>query len=633
MEMQNLSARKPVSTRPASVTFAPSVEAEQARKAAKNKLLRSKTLSTTNRDGKMRANVERRLRRYESVIALEELVECGICLSRLENPKMLACQHTFCYDCLKQMQQQTDEDYIECPVCKQKSMVVNVDALPSNIYLNNLITLLTNETEEVSTDTQAPVEQAKQFIAKGVSVSCSKCTTVCEQQNIVKCQHCKMDFCGVCFPQHADELIGRYPDFLKQLDEHETSLTFEQTDYKRHCDHLVEEIKLGVGQKIEELKNMEDTILKEVALLHESGGMEIMHISSNISNLRDTIKKQNETKAHNKVINYMDFHHRLAKILETISSLAVNYKQFNMTTFKLDTPTFPVTTPTDNFIYEELRSSQITSPAMLLNYYKNKVFTPKSVYQKLQKPTGVCCSPWNCNQVYVCNMKTIYVYDIDAGKVTARIQDENMQCPQSIACNISSSEIFVSDKVKNMIHVFNKDGVYQRHLAPKGLSNPHGIAINKNGDLLVCDTGNDRILIVESTAGKIRNMIGIVDGITELSMPTDVATDGKIIVVADVGNHRIKIFDAETLKRTNEIGNLGKQKGQFRSAEVVHVDEGGFILVGDAGNRRIQIFNPQGEFVQCTSSEYKFNSISGICTNNKADVIVTDYKNKSVVRF
>lgn len=38
-----------------------------------------------------------------------------------------------------------------------------------------------------------------------------------------------------------------------------------------------------------------------------------------------------------------------------------------------------------------------------------------------------------------------------------------------------------------------------------------------------------------------------------------------------------------------EIGAFGRNKGEFRSAEVVAVDCLGFILVGDAGNARIQV--------------------------------------------
>lgn len=31
---------------------------------------------------------------------IEELIQCSLCLEVLHNPKMLACQHTFCMACL-----------------------------------------------------------------------------------------------------------------------------------------------------------------------------------------------------------------------------------------------------------------------------------------------------------------------------------------------------------------------------------------------------------------------------------------------------------------------------------------------------------------------------------------------------
>lgn len=37
----------------------------------------------------------------DSFPALEELLQCGICLERLSRPRMLPCQHTFCLNCLK----------------------------------------------------------------------------------------------------------------------------------------------------------------------------------------------------------------------------------------------------------------------------------------------------------------------------------------------------------------------------------------------------------------------------------------------------------------------------------------------------------------------------------------------------
>lgn len=117
-----------------------------------------------------------------------------------------------------------------------------------------------------------------------------------------------------------------------------------------------------------------------------------------------------------------------------------------------------------------------------------------------------------------------------------------------------------------------------------------------------------------------------------LSIPTSVTISGKNVIVADSGNNRVKVFDlTEGLLR--EIGTVGSGKGQFRSPEVVAVDCLGFILVGDAGNARIQVFQPDGTFVKILGHKEGFQWISGIHVTSELDIITTDRKARSLRIF
>lgn len=160
------------------------------------------------------------------------------------------------------------------------------------------------------------------------------------------------------------------------------------------------------------------------------------------------------------------------------------------------------------------------------------------------------------------------------------------------------------------------------------LQSPEDLTIGQNEELIVCDTGNNRILILNSKTGDVLSTIGK----NILSIPTSVAVSGKSIIVADSGNNRIKIFDM-TEGLTREIGTVGSRKGQFRSPEVVAVDCLGFILVGDAGNARIQVFQPDGSFVRVLGSKEGFAWVSGICVTNELDIITTDRKQRSLKIF
>lgn len=125
-----------------------------------------------------------------------------------------------------------------------------------------------------------------------------------------------------------------------------------------------------------------------------------------------------------------------------------------------------------------------------------------------------------------------------------------------------------------------------------------------NGELIICDTGNDRVLLVDPDSGNKLGVIGAHNGVTQLNFPTSVALDGLNVVVADSGNNRVErgcnshgswitcgVLQVKTFtlagQLLQEIGSFGKNPGQFRSAEVVAVDQLGFILVGDAGNARV----------------------------------------------
>lgn len=189
-------------------------------------------------------------------------------------------------------------------------------------------------------------------------------------------------------------------------------------------------------------------------------------------------------------------------------------------------------------------------------------------------------------------------------------------------------EIFVTDKWNHTVHVFSSDGNYLRNGCKMKLQSPEDIAIGPNEELIVCDTGNNRILVVDSSTGDVLNIIG--KGI--LSVPTSVTVSVKNIIVADSGNNRIKIFDlVEGL--VGEIGSVGNGKSQFRSPEVVAVDCLGFILVGDAGNARIQVFQPDGTFVKILGSKEGFEWISGIYVTPELDIITTDRKARSLRIF
>lgn len=80
--------------------------------------------------------------------SFSELVVCGLCGWKLNTPKMLACQHTFCLSCLKTDAQKRSEngaseaiDY-KCRTCKAVAPIKTFNELPNNLHIDSLLDIL-----------------------------------------------------------------------------------------------------------------------------------------------------------------------------------------------------------------------------------------------------------------------------------------------------------------------------------------------------------------------------------------------------------------------------------------------------------------------------------------------------------
>ena len=72
---------------------------------------------------------------------VENVITCPVCLRHFDEPRMLPCKHTFCFECIQQMTSKNN-GLLECP--KKDGTKVqgnNINALPPNQTVRDLIQL------------------------------------------------------------------------------------------------------------------------------------------------------------------------------------------------------------------------------------------------------------------------------------------------------------------------------------------------------------------------------------------------------------------------------------------------------------------------------------------------------------
>jgi DNA-binding beta-propeller fold protein YncE len=143
---------------------------------------------------------------------------------------------------------------------------------------------------------------------------------------------------------------------------------------------------------------------------------------------------------------------------------------------------------------------------------------------------------------------------------------------------------------KTRVQKFNSKGEYQLQFGKRGSENsqfkePQAIAIDSEGNILIADTGNNRIQEFNSAGEFVRKYSG--EGENALKSPRGVAIDseGKVWVT-DSGNNRIERFSSKGAF-LSKFGAYGPNDGQFFEPRGIAVS-GSNLWVADTQNWRVQ---------------------------------------------
>jgi sugar lactone lactonase YvrE len=165
--------------------------------------------------------------------------------------------------------------------------------------------------------------------------------------------------------------------------------------------------------------------------------------------------------------------------------------------------------------------------------------------------------------------------------------------PRGVAVD-RDGNIYVADTGNKRVQKFDAQGnfIAEWKTAKDALVEPVGIAIGANGDVYVLEPERDGAHIF-SANGEYRGKVG--DGLG-LYRPRGLSVDTSgVLYFANTGGNNVVRASANA-QMLGTIGKTGKKTGELEQPTDVAVDLAGNIYVADTYNQRIQRFTPDGRF-------------------------------------
>ncbi len=258
------------------------------------------------------------------------------------------------------------------------------------------------------------------------------------------------------------------------------------------------------------------------------------------------------------------------------------------------------------------------------------------LFYQLVRPYGVAAD--SKGKIYIADEKVlaVFVYNPEDGKVELIKNGQQARFKLITGLTLDDADtLFVSDSALGHVLVFDKDHRAQASIS-QGMQSPGGMAVdNENRLLYVADSELDQVLVFDADPPyKLLRKIGKQSGKHDLttngdfSRPTNVAVDKDgNVYVTDTFNNRVEIFDADgTFIRT--FGKAGDGPGYFARPKGIAIDADGHIWVADSVQDRVQVFTPEGQLLIWMGGHGllpgQFSTLAGVAIDQNNRVLTSE---------
>ena len=237
---------------------------------------------------------------------------------------------------------------------------------------------------------------------------------------------------------------------------------------------------------------------------------------------------------------------------------------------------------------------ELGRPSSFADYITGKT-TPAN---RLIKPYGLAVHD---GKIYVCDTMASALEIFDLSKRRSRYfmpRGENrMDTPINVSIDADGTR-YVADTGRSMVMIYGKDDSFRGVIGGKDEMKPCDVAITADR-LYVADLKNHAVRVYAKADRKFLFSIPR-DGAApeaKLFSPTNLAIDkdGRLLV-SDTGGFAVQIYDFEG-KHLRSFGQQGVGPGLFARPKGLAVDRDGLTYVVDATTQVVQVFDPAGKLL------------------------------------
>ena len=631
----------------------------------------------------------------EALKKLEQQLTCPVCLERYNHPRTLPCLHSYCHDCLDSFPvdvQGDDKHLISCPVCRQTAQLPDkgVSSFQTAFLINSFLELH-ELLQKISGSQQTNCENCCRKEAIGYCKQCSKflcegCINMHNGWGEFK-SHQILDMEDVV--DKASKLIPLKEQPTLKCSSHDKPLEV----YCNNCDKLVCQLCIIKQHHDHDCEPITDTFPKhqkqivdclnpvKLKLAAIAAAMEALEAQESEMLVQgQAVKREIEATVQQLIQVLQETGRQLAKEVDKI--IRTNSEKISARKKEADIATAQLKSCED-FIETELKfgsdqqilvmkRQMVERMKTVCSEVKQENLQPPEIFLRFVKSTSILEACHYLGSVFdyaqlnatIVGRKTAIVgkkASLELTVVSAGLSPDLLSCQLSpvfdpIMCNLNqvTADRFEASYCPSTAGMYQLrvqvrgdvlDSPFMVDVIPKqagwtftGLACPRGVAITKEGSLVVVENGEHCITIFNVMNGKKVQSYGSKgSGRVQFNCPYGVAvTQNGHIVIADQFNHSIQVVTVEGAFITS-VGSKGSQPLQFSCPMCVAAHPNGKIFVTDSDNNRVQVLNHDLSFSHCFGTKgqqaSEFNYPLGIAVDSYGMVYIADCWNSRIQKF